>query len=206
MRPDRISGVATVCATALLLLTGPVSATPIGDKYAELGGAAGFLGAPTSQEASTPDGAGRFRHFAGGSIYWHPTTGAHEVHGLILKRWAELGRERGYLSYPMSDEIDSADQGGRVSKFQGGELTWRQPTNRVSEVRSTDLVIDLPFPAGQAWYVIQANAVTKIDSHRDRWVYCWDFMLAGRPQRESNGALFVAAADGPIIFVDQDYE
>jgi hypothetical protein len=45
--------------------------------------------------------------------------------------------------------------------------------------------------------------VTKADSHGGPWAYCWDFMLAGKPQAASNGALFVAAADGPILHVDQ---
>ena len=51
----------------------------IDDKYAALGGPGGFLGQPTSSEAGLPDGRGRHRHFQGGSIYWSPETGAHEV-------------------------------------------------------------------------------------------------------------------------------
>ena len=62
----------------------------------------------------------------------------------------------------------------------------------------------MPFPPGQAWYIIQANAVTKTDSHQEQWANCWDFMLAGKPQAQSNGTLFVAAADGPILYADQD--
>jgi hypothetical protein len=180
------------------------AATPIDEKYAELGGAGGSLGMPMSQEATAPDGVGKYRHYARGSIYWHPMTGAHEVVGLILRRWSELGWEKSYLGYPISDEIGTFDGGGRVSKFQGGELIWHAATNKVSEVKATDLTVDLPFPPGQAWYVIQANAVTKSDSHQGPWAYCWDFMLAGKPQAQSNGALFVAAADGPILQTDQE--
>src|SRR5262245_12391566 len=126
------------CATAL--------ATPISDKYAELGGASGFLGAAAGPETAARDGAGRYQHFAGGSIYWHPNTGAREVHGLIRGRYRELGWETSYLGYPMTDEIATFDRGGRVNKFQGGELIWRPATNKVSEVKSTDLIVDLPFP------------------------------------------------------------
>ncbi|HRJ43590.1 MAG TPA: hypothetical protein PL105_17010, partial [Caldilineaceae bacterium] len=61
---------------------------PVAQKYRELGGSNSFLGAPSITERSTPDGAGRFRHYAGGSIYFHPTTGAHEVHGAIRNRWS----------------------------------------------------------------------------------------------------------------------
>jgi hypothetical protein len=192
------------CAAVLVFaLAAGAAATPIDEKYAELGGANGSLGMPTVPEAAAPDGAGRYRHYARGSIYWHPLSGAHEVNGRILQRWSELGWEQSYLGYPISDELGTFDGGGRVSKFQGGELIWHAATGKVTEVRSTDLVVDLPFPPGQAWYIIQANAVTKTDSHQGPWAYCWDFMLAGKPQAQSNGALFVAAADGPILYAEQ---
>jgi LGFP repeat len=190
-------------ALAFLLATA-AAATPIDEKFAELGGAAGTLGMPTSQEATAPDGVGRYRHYAHGSIYWHPNAAAHMVVGRILQRWSELGWEKSYLGYPISDELGTFDGGGRVSKFQGGELIWHAATNKVSEVRATDLTVDLPFPPGQAWYIIQANAVTKTDSHQAQWANCWDFMLAGKPQAQSNGVLFVAAADGPILYADQE--
>ena len=84
-------------AIALVLVSSAATsaawATPISDKYAQLGGAGGFLGQPTIAETPTPDGVGRYRHYEGGSIYWHPRTGAHEVHGLIGQRWAELNWE-----------------------------------------------------------------------------------------------------------------
>ncbi|MBL8120627.1 MAG: hypothetical protein JNJ78_24100, partial [Anaerolineae bacterium] len=49
------------------------------DKYAQIGGAGSYLGEPTSNEQVCPDGVGHFRHFVGGSIYWHPDTGTFEV-------------------------------------------------------------------------------------------------------------------------------
>jgi uncharacterized protein with LGFP repeats len=49
-------------------------ATPVSDKYAQLGGATGFLGQPIIAETWTPDGEGRYRHYEGGSVYWHPRT------------------------------------------------------------------------------------------------------------------------------------
>ena len=139
---------------ALVLVSSAATAawaTPISDKYAQLGGAAGFLGQPTIAETSTPDGVGRFRHYEGGSIYWHPRTGAHEVHGLIRQRWAQLNWEQGYLGYPVTDEIDTVDGGGRVSRFEGGELIWRESTNTVRAVKASDLVVELPFPPGETW-------------------------------------------------------
>lgn len=70
----------------------PSGPSPIEQKYAALGGASGFLGAPTiPEERTTPDGIGRYRHYQRGSIYWTPQTSAHEVHGYIGGKWAELG-------------------------------------------------------------------------------------------------------------------
>ena len=179
-------GSAALCAVMAALISA-ASATPIDDKHAQMGGAAGVLGAPTGAEAATPDGAGRVRHFANGSIYFHPATGANVVWGLIRRRWNQLGAQQGYLGYPMTDEIDTFDRGGKVSKFQGGQLIWRSATNAVSEVKSADLTVDWPFPPGQAWKVIQANAPAGGGSHGGRWAYCWDIILAGKPQSASKG-------------------
>ncbi len=64
-----------------------------------------WLGVPLCDETPTPDGVGRYNHFQNGSIYWHPNIGAYEVHGNIRAKWAELGWERGWLGYPISDEL-----------------------------------------------------------------------------------------------------
>ena len=54
-------------AIALVLVSSAATsaawATPISDKYAQLGGAGGFLGQPTIAETPTPDGVGRYRHY-----------------------------------------------------------------------------------------------------------------------------------------------
>jgi hypothetical protein len=188
---------------SLLMLALSASASPISDKYAALGGASGFLGSPTIPESTTPDGIGRYRHYQHGSIYWSPLTSAHEVHGLIRERWSALGWEQSYLGYPMTDEIDTFDAAGRVSKFQGGELIWRKATNAVSEVKSSDLVLDLPFPVGEPFFVIQANAVAPTDSHGGPWAYCFDFMRAGHPQPFSDGKPFAAAATSELVYVEE---
>lgn len=100
----------------------------IRDKYEQTGGVSGF-GYPLTDELPTPDGIGRFNHFQGCSIYWTEQTNAHEVHGAIRERWAQLGSELSYLGYPISDEIrvgDSADH--RYSLFQGGSIVWTKQT------------------------------------------------------------------------------
>src|SRR5690606_30198499 len=76
----------------------------------------------------TPDGAGRYNVFQGGSIYWHPSTGAFEVHGAIREKWAELGWEAGLLGYPLTDELKTPDGGGRFNHFQNGSIYWTPQT------------------------------------------------------------------------------
>lgn len=108
--------------------------SPIDQKFAALGGAAGFLGTPTNQESTCPDGIGRYRHYQHGSIYWSPATGAHEVHGLIRQKWAKLGWEKSPLGYPKSDE--TATIGGRYSDFQGGVVLWKNDAAEAFSVLS----------------------------------------------------------------------
>jgi LGFP repeat-containing protein len=76
----------------------------IRDKYNTLGGAAGVLGLPLTDETGTPDGEGRFNHFEGGSIYWTERNGAAMVRGAIRHVWAAQGWETGPLGYPVQDE------------------------------------------------------------------------------------------------------
>jgi len=99
----------------------------IAAKYNALGGAAGFLGPAITEERVTPDGVGRYNHFRNnGSIYWTPSTGAHEVHGRILDLWASRGWELSPLGYPTSDEMP--DPIGRRSNFQDGYILYNAST------------------------------------------------------------------------------
>jgi uncharacterized protein with LGFP repeats len=106
----------------------------IKSKWVSLGSELGFLRYPVTDELGTPDGIGRYNHFSsGGSIYWHPYWGAHEVHGAIRSRWASLGWERSYLGYPISDEYSIP--GGRRSDFENGYITWNAATGVVTDRR-----------------------------------------------------------------------
>jgi hypothetical protein len=68
------------------------------------------LGTPAA--GVEPAGSGGFvRRFANARIYWHPNTGAHEVHGNVLRRYLELGGPganpatgRRDFGYPTADE------------------------------------------------------------------------------------------------------
>ena len=100
-------------------------------EYLKVGGPAGILAFPITDETKTPDGVGRYNHFsAGGSVYWTPATGAHEVHGAIKTKWSALGWERSRLRYPTSDEY--AVPGGRRSDFQGGSIVWTAANGAVT--------------------------------------------------------------------------
>ena len=91
-------------------------ATNINQKY--------FLGAPTSDEFRTPNKNGAGQHFEGGSIYWSPATGAHEVHGAIKDKWASLGWENSFLGFPTTDETTTPDGFGRFNFFEGGAIYY----------------------------------------------------------------------------------
>ena len=94
------------------------------DKWSRLGFERSILGYPVQDELGVPDGVGRFSQFQRGMIYWTPSTGAHEIHGAILDKWAALGFERGFLGYPVTDETDLGVHNGRFSNFQNGQIAW----------------------------------------------------------------------------------
>ncbi|WP_199873705.1 hypothetical protein [Streptomyces sp. Root369] len=112
-------------------------------KYLAVGGAAGgVLGHPVSDETSTGDGVGRFNHFERGSIYWHPTIGAFEVHGEIHACWQRLGSE--VFGYPVTDETATGEESavglerGKFNDFrqflsdgstQGTSIYWSMSTD-----------------------------------------------------------------------------
>jgi uncharacterized protein with LGFP repeats len=100
----------------------------IESKWASLGGSRSVLGNPISDESNTPDGNGKYRHFQHGSIYWTPSTGAHEVHGFIGQKWAIMGFERSALGYPITDESGTPDGVGRFNHFQQGSIYWTPQT------------------------------------------------------------------------------
>jgi hypothetical protein len=88
------------------------------------------LGAPRTDVEAAGHG-GRVRKFERGHIYWHPATGAHEVHGGILRAYLTRGgpgrnpkTDRRDLKFPTSDEVRSADGRTPVSHFEGGSIYW----------------------------------------------------------------------------------
>jgi hypothetical protein len=128
-RTSRALMLATLVVSVTVVSSGQAAYSgPIDDKYTSLGGPSGFLGVPVSEEHVAPDGTGHYRHYRGGSIYWHPRTGAHEVHGAIRDKWASLDWERGLLNYPLTDELPTPDGVGRYNHFLGGSIYWTPQT------------------------------------------------------------------------------
>ena len=131
----------------------PMTVGAIDEKYRALGGCGSLLGAPTTSEQGTPDGVGRYSVFQNGSIYWSPSTGAFEVHGLIRDEWARLGWEAGFAGYPISDETPTPDGAGRFNVFQGASIYW-SPSSGAHEVHGLirDKYRDLGWEAGALGY------------------------------------------------------
>ncbi|MGI8510034.1 MAG: LGFP repeat-containing protein [Gemmatimonadaceae bacterium] len=96
-------------------------------KYNALGGAAGLLGMPVTDEQGAPDGAGRYNHFDHGSIYWTDRTGPMSVTGTVRDRWASTGWERGPFGYPVQDQhrvvaIPAIDPVVEWCRFENGVI------------------------------------------------------------------------------------
>src|SRR5262249_38215296 len=65
--------------------------------------------------------------------------------------------------------------------------------------------MQLPLADEQAWVVIQGiDNDAPNASHAGYAAFCWDFMLAGRPQSETNGLPFYAAGPGTVVAVKQN--
>ncbi|QDG63990.1 LGFP repeat-containing protein [Pseudarthrobacter sp. NIBRBAC000502771] len=94
--------------------------------YEQLGGGASFLGTPVGSPYDIA--GGRAQRYTGGTIYWSPGTGAHEIHGSIGGHYAELGGPAGFLGFPRTDETGTPGAAGRYNNFAGGSIYWSPAT------------------------------------------------------------------------------
>jgi uncharacterized protein with LGFP repeats len=99
-------------------------------KYESVGGPAGDLGFPTSNEA---DGGlapmSRITTFAAADqpvIFWTPDYGAVIVRGAMNVAWAKLGGATGDLGAPTADQTENGDLVSQ--KFNGGAISWDKST------------------------------------------------------------------------------
>jgi uncharacterized protein with LGFP repeats len=77
------------------------------------------LGLPKTDNLAL-DG-GKAGYFERGRIYWSSKTGAHEVHGAILRKYLDSGGYKKW-GFPTSDELRAPK--GRWNKFQKARIYW----------------------------------------------------------------------------------
>jgi GH25 family lysozyme M1 (1,4-beta-N-acetylmuramidase) len=96
-------------------------------RYKALGGPAGILGFPLTDQLRAPDNVGWYNTFSGmgrSSIYWTSKTGAHAVGGAIRAKWRDLGGPTGFVGYPLTDELPTSSGTGRYNAFTGADIYW----------------------------------------------------------------------------------
>jgi hypothetical protein len=115
--------------------------------------------------------------------------------------------------YPFTDPAQQAPL-NRPTEPRDGAAVVAVSANRDSAADRALLPLpvnqqpmDLPFPPGEAWFVIQGND-DATGSHSGLASFCWDFDVADQPQngvypKGSDGAPFYACAAGRVITVLQ---
>lgn len=119
MRALAITG---LIALTLTTLTTPALAAPsthgaIGTFYK---GHKALTGNPTGSEHKLAKGA--YQNFSKGKVHWSSKTGAHFTTGKLQQGWAALKWERGYLSYPTSEQKCGLPDNGCYQSFSGGRV------------------------------------------------------------------------------------
>ncbi|OLL16048.1 hypothetical protein BKE56_028110 [Rhodococcus sp. M8] len=113
----------------LTTINGAVIGGAIRDKWNTLGAETNGsrLGYPTSDELVNTDTVGRRQSFAGGLMYWSPSTGAHPVTGVVQAVWSFKNYEIGEYGYPVDDGVFGPD--GNRQEFQHGGITFGLPVD-----------------------------------------------------------------------------
>src|SRR5215212_21283 len=76
----------------------------------------------TVQNRSSEADAKYYQNFKEGAIYWKRDAGPHEVHGDIYNKWKELGLERSFLGFPLTDEMYTPEKDATLNVFEGGAI------------------------------------------------------------------------------------
>ncbi|MHB0867606.1 MAG: N-acetylmuramoyl-L-alanine amidase [Thermoleophilia bacterium] len=96
-------------------------------KYIQMGGPAGFLGMPTSDEFA--GSTGRAQTYQGGMITYYQPAGTFAIYGGILAKYQEFGAAASTIGPALTDEIDVAGvTGARENDFLGGRIYWSAAT------------------------------------------------------------------------------
>ncbi|MGY1754897.1 LGFP repeat-containing protein [Blastococcus sp. SYSU D01042] len=116
---------------------------PVRQKWYTTGTEWGSLGYPVSSTACGLADGGCYQHFERGSIYSSPSTGTHQVLGVMKETWASVGWENSkQLGYPTQDVACGLVGGGCYQLFQRGNIYSSPATG-------THFVSD---PIRQKWY------------------------------------------------------
>jgi LGFP repeat len=115
----------------------------IKDKYRPL---IPMLGFPISDENSILKNGreiGRSSNFESGTIFWSGQSGAHEMHGMLLKAYlsAEFEGPAGILGFPTSDETNSKNDKYRFNNFQNGVLIFSMVDGGVRRISNLKVTI-----------------------------------------------------------------
>jgi uncharacterized protein with LGFP repeats len=136
----------------------------IRQSWINTGSVTGLLHYPVDQERPAFDNRGRFQHFEGGILSWHPdiSGGPFIVWGFIGKRWLEIGREQ--FGYPTSNEMTFPD-GGKYNTFRAMHLSghpeasivWKPGSSAAWEVYGAirDKWINMGSVTGALGYPVQ---------------------------------------------------
>ncbi|MEN2745028.1 hypothetical protein [Sinomonas halotolerans] len=81
----------------------------------------GYVRYPTTGEVASVRG-GVVQNFQRGTIFWHPTYGAHRTIGAIRGLHVRYGAERGFIGYPTAEEVHT--NGGAYQNYERGTITW----------------------------------------------------------------------------------
>jgi LGFP repeat len=141
----------------------------IRQSWIDTGSIVGPLHYPVDQERPAFDNIGRYQHFEGGILSWHPEIagGPFIVWGLVGKRWLEIGREQ--FGYPISHEMTFPD-GGKYSTFRAmhlaghpeASIVWKPGTAAAWEVYGAirQRWLAIGGPGGTLGYPVQEERPT----------------------------------------------
>lgn len=143
------------------------------------------------------------------AIFNHALTAA-EIQNLRTNALTLTGNEAGLLAGFTFAENQLSAKLARPVMLRRGAAKRSTSANRSSSADARLLPLperhremDLPFPPGEAWFVIQGYDDSS-QSHMGYASFCWDFRIADQPQqgaypKGSDGAPFYAAAPGTVV-------
>lgn len=129
---NRIAGfVAVLTLATATLFAQPLpafAATQIDNRYNSDQELRQLCGSSISNESSVLNG--KVKHYQSCTLYWSPTTGVHEAHGVIRDRFRDAGGVQ-VLGFPTSDEYSvwvryDFNEIGRAGDFENATIGWSE--------------------------------------------------------------------------------